>query len=140
MAEPCASEQVIDTMIALTRPSNTDSIIIAGSESMELYTLLRRRGFRAVATPVTCPVARRRHPVGLIAGRNLLAALAQVSPFLSANAAVAVLIESREGELCMKVRQRLQQMGFRIEAGVRCQQGLVLSACRLDFAQMKNAA
>ena len=74
------------------------------------------------------------------AGRKLLAALAQVSPFLSAHAAVAILIESREGELCMKVRQRLQQMGFRIEAGVRCQQGLVLSACRLDFAQMENAA
>jgi len=140
MAEPCASEQVIDTMIALTRPSNTDSIIIAGSESMELYTLLRRRGFRVVATPAKCPVARSRHAIGLISGRNLLAGIAQVSPFLRTNAAVAILIEPREGELCMKIRQRLQQMGFRIEAGVRCRQGLVLSACRLAFEQMENAA
>ena len=82
MAERCASgrEQVIDTMIALTHPSNTDSIIITGNESMELYTSLRRRGFRAVATPATCPVARRRHAIGLITGRNLLAGIAQVSP------------------------------------------------------------
>jgi hypothetical protein len=31
-------------------------------------------------------------------------------------------------------------MGFRIEAGVRCQQGLVLSAYRQSFGQMENAA
>jgi hypothetical protein len=31
-------------------------------------------------------------------------------------------------------------MGFRIEAGVRCQQGLVLSAYRQGFGQMENAA
>jgi hypothetical protein len=31
-------------------------------------------------------------------------------------------------------------MGFRIEAGVRCQQGLVLSAYRQNFGQMENAA
>ena len=31
-------------------------------------------------------------------------------------------------------------MGFRIEAGVRCQQGLVLSAYRHGFGQMENAA
>jgi hypothetical protein len=127
-------------MIALTRPSNTDSIIITGNKSMELYTSLRRRGFCAVATPATCPVARRRHAIGLITGQNLLAGIAQVSPFLRTKAAVAILIESREGELCMKIRQRLQQMGFRIEAGLRCRQGLVLSACRLGFEQIENAA
>jgi hypothetical protein len=78
--------------------------------------------------------------MGLITGRNLLAGIAQVSPFLRTNAAVAILIESRGGELYVKIRQRLQQMGFRIEAGVRCRQGLVLSACRLGFEQMENAA
>jgi hypothetical protein len=31
-------------------------------------------------------------------------------------------------------------MGFRIEAGVRCQQGLVLSAYRQGFTQMEIAA
>jgi len=105
---------------------------------------LRRRGFLRAATPATCPLPRKQHAVGLIAGENSLtgieAALAQVSPFLSSSAAIAILIRSHEGELCLKIRKRLEQMGFRIEAGVRGQQGLVLSAYRQGFAQMENAA
>jgi hypothetical protein len=31
-------------------------------------------------------------------------------------------------------------MGFRIEAGVRCPQGLLLSAYRQGFGQIENAA
>jgi hypothetical protein len=50
------------------------------------------------------------------------------------------LVDSRESGFCLKIRSKLEQMGFRIEAGVRCQQGLVLSAYRQGFAQMENAA
>jgi hypothetical protein len=57
-----------------------------------------------------------------------------------AGAAIAVLIDSPEGGCCLKIRTKLEQMGFRIEAGVRCPQGLVLSAYRQGFAQMENAA
>ena len=58
----------------------------------------------------------------------------------SASAAIATLIDSREGGVCLKIRSRLEQMGFRIEAGVRCDQGLVLSAYRQGLAQMEQAA
>jgi hypothetical protein len=47
-----------------------------------------------------------------------------------------VLADSRESGF----RTRLEQMGFRIAAGVRCPQGLVLSARRHGFGQMENAA
>ena len=143
MAELCYAsdqEQVVDIMIALTRPSPLDSVMITGSESTQLYFSLRRRGFGRVATPVTCPTPKRRHVVGLVAGQNLLAALAQASAFLSTNSGIAVLIDSREGELTMKIRHKLLQMGFRIEAGVRCQRGLVLFASRRGFSQMEQAA
>lgn len=133
-------EQVVDTMIALIRPSKLHGIIIAGGESMDFYLSLRRRGYLRVATPATCSVAGRLHGFGLITGRDTIGTLAQVSPFLSSNAAIAVLVQSHEGEVCMKVRGRLQQMGFRIEAGVRCQRGLVLSACRFGRAQVQYAA
>jgi hypothetical protein len=73
-------------------------------------------------------------------GQNLMGALAQASLFLTTNAIIAVLIDSREGEFSMKIRHKLQQMGFRIEAGVRCQRGLVLSADRRGFSQMEQAA
>ena len=137
-------EQVIDTMIELTRLSNLHRTIVAGSDSLELYPALRRRGFIRVATTATCRVPKGQHAVGLITGQNSLraieTALAEISQFLSASAAIAVLIDSRESGFCLKVRARLEQMGFRIEAGVRCQQGLVLSAYRQGFAQMENAA
>ena len=137
-------EQVIDTMIELTRLSYLHRAIVAGSDSLELCVALRRRGFIRAATAATCRIATGQHAVGLITGQNSLAgveaALAQISQFLSATAAIAVLISSRESGLCLKIRSRLEQMGFRIEAGVRCQQGLVLSACRHGFSQMENAA
>jgi hypothetical protein len=145
MAQPFSDhEQVLDAMIALTRLSKAHRTIVAGSDSMKLYVSLRRRGFIRVVTPATCSAPRREYSVGLIAGRNSLAtveaALTQLSRFLNDRAAVAILIDSREGELTLKVRKKLERMGFRIEAGVRCHQGLVLSAYRQGFAQMEQAA
>jgi hypothetical protein len=137
-------EQVVDTMIGLTRLSNQHRVIIAGCDSMELYLALRRRGLVRVATTATCRVPRAQHAVGLITGRNspaaIEAALAGIAPFLCTSASIAVLIDSTESGCCLKIRTRLEQMGFRIEAGVRCEQGLVLSAYRQGFGQMENAA
>jgi len=137
-------EQVIDTMIGLTRLSNLHRTIVAGSGSLELYLALRRRGFVRVATTATCRIPKGQHAVGLITGQNSLraidAALTEISQFLSASAVIAVLIDSRESSFCLRIRTKLEQMGFRIEAGVRCEQGLVLSAYRQGFAQMENAA
>jgi hypothetical protein len=137
-------DQVVDTMIELTRLSHLHRAIVAGSDSLEIYLALRRRGFIRVATTATCRIPRRQHAVSLIAGQASLAAieaaLAQISQFLCASATIAILIDSRESGCSVKIRTRLQQKGFRIEAGVRCQQGLVLSAYREGFAQIENAA
>jgi hypothetical protein len=137
-------EQIVDTMIELTRLSNLHRAIVAGSDSLEFYLALRRRGFIRVAITETCRVPKGQHAVGLITGQNSLAAieaaLTRISPFLCTSAAVAILVDSRESGFCLKIRSKLEQMGFRIEAGVRCQQGLVLSAYRQGFGQMENAA
>ena len=131
-------------MIDLTRLSNLHRAIVAGSNSLELYLALRRRGFIRVATTATCLIPKRQHAVGLIKGQDSLqaieAALEEISQFLSPSAAIAILIGSCESGGSLKIRTRLEQMGFRIEAGVRCQQGLVLSAYRQGFGQMENAA
>jgi len=138
------SEQVVDTMISLTRLSNAHRTIIAGNDGMKLYALLRRRGMIRLAMPATCSTPRKQYSVGLIAGENspttIETALTQISPFLSDCAAIAILIGSPEGGLGLKARTKLRQMGFRIEAGVRCDQGLVLSAYRQGLAQMEQAA
>lgn len=137
-------EQVVDTMIGLTGLSGLHRAIIAGGDRMELCLALRRRGFIRVAIAASSRLARRHYSVGLITAQDTLpeieTALSQISPLLCANAAIAVLISSRESGFCLKVRGRLEQMGFRIEAGVRCQQGLVLSARRLGFGHIEHAA
>lgn len=133
--------QVLDTMIGLTRLSLLQRAIIAGSGAMELHLGLKRRGFTRV-TPISSSwLPRRQHAIGLLADRSSTAienALGDISPFLCTHATVAVLIESDSSSL--GVRTKLQQMGFQIEAGVRCHQGFVLSACRHGFGRVERAA
>ena len=137
-------EQVVDAMIGLTRLTNLHRAIVAGGGSTEVYLALRRRGFVRAATAATCRIPNGQHAVGLIAGHNSLqaieAALVELSPFLGTSAAIAVLIDSREAGAGLRIREKLEQMGFRVEAGVRCQEGFVLSAIRRGFGQMKIAA
>jgi hypothetical protein len=137
-------EQIVETMIGLTRLSNLQRTIIAGSDSMQLYVALKRRGFIRVATPRTCRIPRAQHAIGLVAGHNELAsiesALVEIAPFLSDHATIAVLIDSPESGSSLRIRTRLQQMAFQIEAGVRCQRGLVLSAYRQGISHMEKAA
>jgi hypothetical protein len=137
-------EQVVDTMIGLTRLTNLHRAIVAGSGSLELYVALRRRGFMRVATTKTCRIPKGQHAVGLITGHNSLqaieTALTGISQFLGASAAIAVMIDCHEAGAGLRIRGKLEQMGFRIEAGVRCQQGFVLSAIRQGFGEMQNAA
>ena len=86
-------EQVVDTMIGLTRLSDLHRVIVAGSDSMELYLALRRRGFHPRRHHDDLPYSEAQHAVGLIAGQNapaaIDAALTQISQFLSASAAIA---------------------------------------------------
>jgi hypothetical protein len=63
-----------------------------------------------------------------------------ISRFLRASAAVAILIGSRQSGLALRIRAKLEQLGFRIEAGVRCERGLVISAHRHGYGEMQNAA
>jgi hypothetical protein len=139
-----AREQIVDTMVDLTRLSNLHRVIVAGSDSLEVYLSLHRRGFVRVVTKALCHVPCGQHTVGLIAGQHSLqalnATLAEISHFLGSTASIAVAIDSRESGVSLKVRERLEKLGFRIEAGVRCQQGLVLSAYRRNFGHMANAA
>jgi len=137
-------EQILDTMIELARLSYLHRAIIAGDDGMELYLGLKRRGFIRVATVSKWRIPRRQHAIGLIAGRDppesIERTLSEVSPFLSLSATIAIFLIDSKGGSSVRIRTKLQDMGFQIEAGVRCQQGLVLSAHRQGFIQMKNAA
>ncbi|MBR0696680.1 hypothetical protein [Bradyrhizobium lablabi] len=137
-------DQVVDTIITLTHLSNLNRAIVAGLDSTELYVDLRRRGFVRIGLPSTFRLRKAVCAVGLITVRDSFAefesALAQVAPSLGTSAMIAVLIRSDPSGFALNIRKKLEQLGFRIEAGVRCHRGLVLSAGRQAFGHMECAA
>jgi hypothetical protein len=151
MAQACVTQggvgQILDTMISLTRLTPQHRVIVAGGESMALYLGLRQRGFIRTTTPALCRYKRTQHAIGFIAGQDTASRdagadtegdLERISPFMTVNAELALLVGS--GENGLKMRAKLEKLGFRIEAGVRCSQGLVLSASRQGYEQMARAA
>ena len=132
-------DELIDTMINLTHLSKSHRIVVAGGDSVELYLALRRRGFTYGALASSCRGPSGQHSAGLIAGDRsypaIEAAINQISRHLYAAASLTISIESQEIGLGGKVSAKLQQLGFRIEAGARCHQGFVLAAHREEFGQ-----
>jgi hypothetical protein len=137
-------DQVVETMIALTHLSSLNRAIIAGEDSGELYLALRRRGLVAIGLPSAFRRRKAICAVGPITARDSFAefetALARVAPSLETTATMAVLIKASKGRFALNIRKKLGQPGFRIEAGVRCHQGLVLSARRENTAEIDRAA
>jgi hypothetical protein len=132
-------DEIVDTMIDLARLGKTQRIVLAGQGSMDIYLALKQRGFLFSVLASACRAASGQHAAGLIAGCEsypaIEAALVQVSSFLNSAADIAIAIQSRENGLIGKVRAKLQQLGFRIEAGARCREGFVLAAHRHEFSQ-----
>ena len=137
-------DQAVETLISLTHLSNLRRAIVAGRGSTQLYRELRQRGFTRIGLPSDFHFRTPTFCVGLITVHDSFeefeTALSQIAPSLATTATIAVLIAPSEAGFALKVRKKLEQFGFRIEAGVRCRQGFVLSAYRLGFAQIKQAA
>jgi hypothetical protein len=142
--DAAARGRMVDTMIDLARLATSHRVIAAGTDGVRMHRALYRRGFARCATASTCGMSRGQYSAAFIAGdrsyRELEASLVRVSPFLNATATIVVSIESGEDGLSFRVRAKLEQLGFRIEAGVRCQQALLLSAYRCNFAAIAKAA
>ena len=132
-------DEIVDTMINLTHLSRAHRIVVAGGDSIELYLALRRRGFGFGVLATSCRTPLAQYSIGLIAGdrcyQSIEATIGQIGRMLCPAASLTISIESQESGLAAKVRNRLQQLGFRIEAGARCQQGFVLAAHREEAVQ-----
>ena len=141
-------DEIVDTMVNLSHLSRAHRIVVAGGDSIELYLALRRRGFAFCALASTHRTPFVRHPAGLIVGdqgyQAIEATIARIERMLCPAASLTLSIESQENGLAAQVRSRLQQSGFRIEAGARCRQGFVLAAHReqagAPFGAIANVA
>jgi hypothetical protein len=64
----------------------------------------------------------------------------RIVPFLTARAALAVWMGSDGHQRGRALQQLLERLGFRIEAGAKCEDGFVLSARRREWNPVANAA
>lgn len=139
-----SSEQIMETMIELTRLSKSDRVIAAGSNAFDVYLGLHDRGFSRVATTATCRIPCGQHDVALVAGQHsiqaLEALLVRIVPFLNTRATTAVWVGPDEHHRTNKLHLLLARLGFRIEAGAKCENGFVLSARRREWSHTAIAA
>jgi hypothetical protein len=139
------SEFPIETMVRLARCSEGDRIILAGSRSPQRMFELHRGGFVRVATTACCGLPRGQYDVALVEWqlrslKALAATLDWLVHFLGAEGALVIALDTRECPDHGKVMSMLARLGFRVEAGTRCEHGIAISARRLDVAQQPVAA
>lgn len=140
-----ADEQIIQSMIELARCSKSHRIIVAGSKCSEHMFGLHRCGYMRIATTATCGLPRGQYDVALVdwqlqSIKALETTLDWLVHFLASTSVLVVSIDSSNRIDNQKLGPMLEQLGFRIEAGTRCEQGFVISARRRDAAQMAVAA
>ena len=128
------AEGVVETMIQLTRAAKSHRVIVAGSNAFDVYLDLLHRGFFRAATTATCRIPCEQHDVGLIAGQHSTQALetllVRIVPFLTSQAIMAVCVDCDEHQGGMRLQKLLERLGFRIEAGTKCEGGFILAARR----------
>jgi hypothetical protein len=147
MAQPesrVSGEQIVETMIELARCSPHHRIIVAGSNSANQLFHLHRRGFNRVATTATRGLPCGQFQVAWIdwqlqSIKAFAGTLNGLVPFLAPESVLVVWLDSREGADHGRLRSILEQAGFRVEAGTRCEGGIVVSARRYD-ANLKSIA
>jgi hypothetical protein len=140
-----SGRQIIEPMLQLACCSKSHRIIVAGSKGRELMFELHRRGYTRVATTATCGLPSGQCSVALIDWQlEAIAALERTLGwlvlFLAPAAVLVIWVDSSERSGNRKLGSMLERLGFTIEAGTRCEQGLAVLARRRDVVRMNAAA
>ena len=138
------SEQVIEAMIELAFISKLHRVIVTGSDSLNIYLGMHRRGFSRVTTTSACRIPCGQHEVALVAGSRsrsaLESTLVRIVPFLSEAGVLVVWTRSQDRESCETVQRFLERLGFRVELGTSCDQGFILAARRHETSHLVKVA
>lgn len=131
-------EPIVDAMIKLARAAKSHRVIVAGSDSAEVLLELHRRGYLRVTTTKTWRAPCDRYDVVLVTWREhsikaLATTLDWLVHFLSDAGVVVVWISRHERMLHQTLRLALERLGFRIESATACDNGVAVSARRLEL-------
>jgi hypothetical protein len=134
-----SSDLVIDTLIELARCSKQQQIILAGSSTHEHILKLYRHGYSRVATTATSGLPRGQYDVALVDGHPLSTkalgtTLDWLVHFLTPKGVLAIWAECKRTD-ARKLGAILEEQGFRVEVGTRCENAFAILARRLDAVQ-----
>jgi hypothetical protein len=141
---PVPDDQILDAMLLLARATRPHRILVAGSSAPDVYLGLLQRGFTRAATPATSRFPCGQHDVALLVGHHSIQALEglidRVVPYLSTRASLAIWIGSHELMRGRPLQIELERLGFRVDAGTRCETGFILSAERQQMWTIAQAS
>jgi len=140
-----SGEKVIETMVELARCSKLHRIILSGSRGPHHIFELHRRGYNRIATTTTCGLPDGRFDVAFVdwqlqSIKALEATLDWLVHFLASTGVLVIWIDACERRDHRKLGSILERLGFRIEAGTRCEHSFAISARRQDASQHAIAA
>ena len=106
---------------------------------------LHRRGYNRVATTANCGLPRGQYDVALVEWqlhsiKALETTLDWLVHFLAPSSVLVIWIDAGESTNQRKLGSILEKLGFRLEAGTRCEGGFAIAARRLDANQQAIAA
>jgi hypothetical protein len=138
-------KQIIEPLIELARCSKRHRFIVAGSKSAELMSELYLRGYVRVATTATCGLPHGQYDVALVnwQGRSIEAIEATLDwlvHFLASSGVLVIWIDSPERTANQRLESILERLGFHVEVGTLCDQGLAILGRRRNVAAMTVAA
>jgi hypothetical protein len=139
------NQRIVDAMIVLACAAKSHRMIVAGCNSSEVLLELHRRGYSRAATTKTCHVPRGQNDVALITWpehsiKALATTLDWLVHFLSPAGVLVVWVGPHERMPHQALRLALEKLGFRIEVGTCCENGLAISARRLESTAAAKAA
>ena len=140
-----SDERIVDAMIQLALVAKLHRMIVAGANSAEILVELHRRGYLRVTTTKICREPCRQFDVALVAWREksiktLEATLDRFVHYLSAAGVLVVWIGPHERMPDQALRLAFGRLGFRIESGISCENGIAIAARRLDSVPAAKAA
>jgi hypothetical protein len=138
-------ERIVDAMIQLAGAAKSHRMIVAGSNSSEMFLELHRRGYLRVTTTRICRAPCGQHDVALVAWRDhsiraLETTLNWLVHFLSAGGALVIWVGPNEAMPNRTLRLALGRLGFRIESGTCCENGVAVCARRLESNPVAKVA
>jgi hypothetical protein len=120
-------------------------VLVSGAIGKEVLIELHRRGCSRVVTTAHCGLPHGQYDVAVVGWQRqslkaLEVTLIWLVHYLGPKGVLAIWIDSNEPAANRKLRSMLDRLGFRVEAGTSCENGLAVAARRCESMPLAQVA